>query len=149
MASPERKRRRDCIDSWQARYRGPSGKQTTKNFDKKGEAEDFPDDVRARVRRRTYNDKRIPFNPAAEIEIEAPLKKHADEVRPPTREQCALFREHTPMYTDPSSYSWNTPAYGGAEATGLRWAWRRRRSLSEYSELSDLESPQRIHKTPS
>ncbi|UQA95738.1 tyrosine-type recombinase/integrase [Streptomyces halobius] len=53
---PERKRRRDCIGSWQARYRDPAGRQTAKNFDKKGEAEDFLDEVRTRVRRRTYND---------------------------------------------------------------------------------------------
>ncbi|MET9098341.1 tyrosine-type recombinase/integrase [Streptomyces antibioticus] len=55
-----RNRRRDCTGPWQARYRDPAGKQKAKNFpiSKGGKkaAEDFLDDVRTRVRRRTYND---------------------------------------------------------------------------------------------
>lgn len=204
----ERRRRRDCLGSWQARYRDPTGKQTAKNFKKKSEADDFLDDVRTRVRRRTYNDpkrgeitleawwalwwpaqptravtttnrklsnwnahikpkwgkwplcdleymelqswvttevkghhtrrkvtellnamlraavkdgKRIPFNPAAEIEIEAPPKKHADEVRPPTKEQCALIREHCPMYYQPLLVFLEQTGLRWGEATGLRW----------------------------
>jgi N-methylhydantoinase B/oxoprolinase/acetone carboxylase alpha subunit len=42
----ERKRRRDCIGSWQARYRDPAGKQKAKNFPKKKAADDFLDDIR-------------------------------------------------------------------------------------------------------
>jgi integrase len=53
---PERKRRRDCTGSWQARYRDPTGKQCAKNFTKKKDADDFLDDIRTRVRRRTYSD---------------------------------------------------------------------------------------------
>ncbi|WP_229820212.1 tyrosine-type recombinase/integrase [Streptomyces abikoensis] len=53
---PPRKGRRDCIGSWQARYRDPSGKQCAKNFKKKGDADDFLDAVRTSVRRRTYHD---------------------------------------------------------------------------------------------
>lgn len=203
-----RNRRRDCTGSWQARYRDPAGKQTAKNFTKKSEADDFLDDVRTRVRRRTYNDpkrgeitlaawweiwwpaqptravtttnrklsnwnahiepkwgkwrlcdleymelqgwltndvkghhtrkkvlellsamlrgavkdgKRIPFNPAAEIDVEAPPKKHADDLRPPTREQCALIREHTPMYYQPLLVFLEQTGLRWGEATGLRW----------------------------
>lgn len=56
----ERRPRRDCIGSWQARYRDPAGKQKAKNFpiDQGGKkaAEAFLDDVRTRVRQRTYRD---------------------------------------------------------------------------------------------
>ncbi|MFB6813057.1 tyrosine-type recombinase/integrase [Streptomyces sp. NPDC056347] len=204
----QRKRRRDCVGSWQARYRDPAGQQKAKNFTKKGDADDFLDDVRTRVRRRTYNDpkrgeitltawwdmwwpaqppravtttnrklsnwtahiepkwgkwrlcdleymelqgwltrevkghhtrkkvlellnamlrgavkdgKRIPFNPAAEIEIEAPPKKHADDLRPPSREQCASIREHTPMYYRPLLVFLEQTGLRWGEATGLRW----------------------------
>ncbi|AZM50744.1 site-specific integrase [Streptomyces sp. WAC 06738] len=204
----ERRRRRDCIGSWQARYRDPSGKQCSKNFPRKKEAEDFLDDVRTRVRRRTYNDpkrgeitlaawwdlwwpaqpkkavttrnrklsnwsthiepkwgkwrlcdleymelqhwltngvpghhtrkkvlellrgmlrdavrdgQRIPFNPAAELELEATPKKHADELRPPTREQCALIRQHTPAYYRPMLVFLEQTGLRWGEATGLRW----------------------------
>ncbi|MFI7010028.1 tyrosine-type recombinase/integrase [Streptomyces sp. NPDC050145] len=204
----ERKRRRDCIGSWQARYRDPAGKQKAKNFAKKGEADDFLDDVRTRVRRRTYNDpvrgeitladwwdkwwpsqpkravtttnrkvsnwtvhikpkwgawrlcdlehmelqnwltnevkgyhtkkkclellnmmlrgavkdgKRIPFNPAAEVDLEAAPKKHADELRPPTKEQCALIRRHIPMYYQPIVVFLEETGLRWGEATGLRW----------------------------
>ncbi|OKI04964.1 hypothetical protein A6A06_09745 [Streptomyces sp. CB02923] len=53
---PKRRPRRDCIGSWQARYRDPAGKQCARNFLKKAEAEDFLDEVRTSVRRRTYHD---------------------------------------------------------------------------------------------
>jgi integrase len=197
---PERKRRRDCVGSWQARYRDPAGKQCSRNFPTKKAAEAFLDETRTKVRQRTYSDptrgeitlgewwakwwpaqpkkraqttnrklsnwnahieprwsawrlcdleylelqswltkdvkgyhtkkkvlellramlrdavrdgKRIPVNPAADIEIEAPAKKHPDELRPPTREQCALIREHAP--------SWYWPLLVFLEETGMRW----------------------------
>ncbi|MFB6517476.1 tyrosine-type recombinase/integrase [Streptomyces sp. NPDC056401] len=204
----ERKKRRDCLGAWQARYRDPAGTQKSKNFAKKNEADDFLDDVRTRVRRRTYHDpkrgeitltawwekwwpaqpkravtttnrkvsnwtahlkprwgewrlcdlefmelqawltrdvkgyhtqkkvlellsamlraavkdgKRIPFNPAAEIDLEAPPKKSPDELRPPTRAQCALIREHTPMYYQPLLVLLEETGLRWGEATGLRW----------------------------
>ncbi|MFF2954292.1 tyrosine-type recombinase/integrase [Kitasatospora sp. NPDC057965] len=52
----DRKPRRDCIGSWQARYRGPDGKQKARNFAKKGEADAFLDEVRTTVRQGTYLD---------------------------------------------------------------------------------------------
>lgn len=52
----DRKSRRDCIGSWQARYRGPDGGQKAKNFAKKGEADAFLDQVRTNVRQGTYLD---------------------------------------------------------------------------------------------
>lgn len=56
----ERRPRRDCIGAWQARYRDPTGKQKAKNYAIKdgGEkaAKAFLDDVRTRVRQRTYRD---------------------------------------------------------------------------------------------
>lgn len=52
----ERKTRRDCIGSWQARYRDPAGKQKAKNFKKKGDADAFLDKIRTAVRERTYRD---------------------------------------------------------------------------------------------
>lgn len=204
----DRKRRRDCVGSWQARYRDPAGKQRARNFDKKGEADRFLDEVRTQVRRRTYNDpkrgeitlaqwwelwwpaqpkkavtttnrklsnwnahleprwgkwrlcdleyielqkwvtnevkgyhtkkkvlellnamlraavkdgKRIPFNPAAEVDIEAAPKKHADDLRPPTRAQCALIREHLPAYYRPLVVFLEHTGLRWGEATGLRW----------------------------
>lgn len=206
--APERKRQRDCCGAWQARYRDPSGKQCSKNFARKKDAEDFLDETRTRVRRRTYSDpsrgeitlgqwwekwwpaqpkrrtqtmnaklstwtahieprwaqwrlcdleyielltwitkdvkgyhvkkkvlellramlrdavrdgKRIPVNPAAEIEIEAPEKKHPDELRPPTREQCALIRQHTPSWYRPLLVFLEETGMRWGEATGLRW----------------------------
>lgn len=56
----ERRPRRDCIGSWQARYRDPTGKQKAKNFPikdgGKAAAEAFLDSTRAAVRERTYRD---------------------------------------------------------------------------------------------
>lgn len=54
--SGERKPRRDCVGAWQARYRGPDGKQKAKNFAKKAEADAFLDAVRTTVRQGTYLD---------------------------------------------------------------------------------------------
>lgn len=51
-----RKARRDCVGSWQARYRDPAGKQKAKNFPKKGDADAFLDQVRTDVRQRRYRD---------------------------------------------------------------------------------------------
>ncbi|MEU5838822.1 tyrosine-type recombinase/integrase [Streptomyces diacarni] len=52
----ERKGRRDCIGSWQARYRDADGKQKARNFPKKKEAEAYLDEVRSQVRAGTYLD---------------------------------------------------------------------------------------------
>ncbi|WP_328934197.1 MULTISPECIES: tyrosine-type recombinase/integrase [unclassified Streptomyces] len=56
----ERRPRVNCIGSWQARYRDPTGKQCSKNYAIKdgGEkaARAFLDDIRTRVRQRTYRD---------------------------------------------------------------------------------------------
>ncbi|SCK20500.1 Phage integrase family protein [Streptomyces sp. ScaeMP-e48] len=55
----DRKARRDCIGSWQARYRDPTGKQKARNFKKKtGDdgADAFLDKIRTAVRDRTYRD---------------------------------------------------------------------------------------------
>ncbi|MFJ4847608.1 tyrosine-type recombinase/integrase [Streptomyces sp. NPDC088733] len=52
----ERKPRRDCIGSWQARYRDADGKQRHKNFRTKREADAFLDSVRSAVREGTYLD---------------------------------------------------------------------------------------------
>ncbi|HEX5566677.1 MAG TPA: site-specific integrase [Streptomyces sp.] len=52
----ERRRRRDCIGTWQARYRDAGGKQRAKNFTRKRDAEAFLDDARSKVRTGTYID---------------------------------------------------------------------------------------------
>lgn len=56
----ERRPRRDCIGSWQARYRDPTGRQCSKNFPidagGKRSAEEFLDGVRTAVRHRKYRD---------------------------------------------------------------------------------------------
>jgi integrase len=196
----ERKPRRDCTGSWQARYRGPDGKQKAKNFPKKGEADAFLDQVRTTVRQGTYLDpkrgqmkiadfhktwwktqqkkgrpttrgrkesiwavhvepkwgawqiasvgfidlddwlqnevkgyhtrkkalefmrklfqaaildKRRVDNPCFGITLEAPTAKHADELAPPTDEQCALIRAHLPEYY--------RPLLDFADETGMRW----------------------------
>ncbi|MQT03115.1 site-specific integrase [Streptomyces jumonjinensis] len=56
----ERKKHRDCIGAWQARYRDPAGKQRSKNFKIKDggktAAEAFLDKTRTDVRERRYRD---------------------------------------------------------------------------------------------
>jgi integrase len=52
----ERRTRRDCIGSWQARYRDADGKQKAKNFTTKKEADGFLDEVRSAVRQGVYLD---------------------------------------------------------------------------------------------
>ncbi|GGV69067.1 hypothetical protein GCM10010294_25480 [Streptomyces griseoloalbus] len=52
----DRKRRRDCQGSWQARYRDANGQQKAKNFPRKKEADAFLDEVRGSVRQGTYLD---------------------------------------------------------------------------------------------
>jgi integrase len=209
----ERNRRRDCIGSWQARYRDPDGAQKQKCFPiaegGKKAAEAFLDEVRTRVRRRTYADpkrgeitvsawwdlwwpaqpkkavtttnrklsnwrhhiepkwgkwrlcdlefielqkwittevkghhtrkkvlelltqmlrdavrdgKRIPFNPAAEVQLDAPPKKDAEDTRPPTRAQCALIRQQLPVWYRPLVVFIEETGMRWGEVTGLRWA---------------------------
>ena len=52
----ERKSRRDCLGSWQARYRDADGAQKAKNFPKAKDANAFLDKVRESVRSGTYLD---------------------------------------------------------------------------------------------
>ncbi|MFJ8049876.1 tyrosine recombinase XerC [Streptomyces luteogriseus] len=56
----ERRPRRDCIGSWQARYRAPDGKQKAKNYTieegGKKAAEAFLDATRTAIRQRAYRD---------------------------------------------------------------------------------------------
>lgn len=56
----ERRKRRDCTGSWQARYRDPAGKQKAKNYTieegGKKAAEAFLDEVRTAIRQRNYRD---------------------------------------------------------------------------------------------
>jgi len=66
--------------------------------------------------------KRIPFNPAAEVEIDAPPKKDAEDTRPPTREQCALIRQHLPVWYRPLVVFIEETGMRWGEVTGLRWA---------------------------
>ncbi|MGA5506872.1 tyrosine-type recombinase/integrase [Streptomyces umbrinus] len=208
----ERNRRRDCIGSWQARWRDRAGNQKQKCFSIEDggfkAAEAHLDKVRDQVRSRTYSDpkrgqitlekwwekwweaqpdravtttnrklsnwnahikpkwgewrlcdleyielqawitkevkgyhtrkkvhevlssmlkaavkdgRRIPFNPAADLDIGEPRTKHPDEVRPPTREQVALLVEHLPMYYKPLIVFLEHSGLRWGEATGLRW----------------------------
>ncbi len=210
--SPERRRRRDCVGPWQARYRDPSGKQKAKNFPiadgGKKAAEAFLDKTRTKVRERTYGDpkrgeitlsdwwekwwqaqpdravtttnrklsnwnahikpkwgqwrlcdleyielqawltkevkgyhtrkkvcevlnqmlraavkdgRRIPFNPAADLDVGEAPAKHPDDLRPPTREQVALIVEQLPMYYRPLVVFLENTGMRWGEATGLRW----------------------------
>lgn len=75
----------------------------------------------AMLRSAVKDGKRIPFNPAAEVEVDAAPKKHADDLRPPTREQCALIREHLPTYYRPLVTFLEQTGLRWGEATGLRW----------------------------
>lgn len=52
----ERKPRRDCVGSWQARYRDADGQQKARNFGKAKDANAFLDRVRESVRSGTYLD---------------------------------------------------------------------------------------------
>lgn len=208
----ERRRRRDCIGAWQARYRSPDGKQKAKNFPIKDggkkKAEAFLDEIRTKVRKRTYADpkrgeitmsqwwdlwweaqpdravttrnrklsnwnahikpkwgtwrlcdleyielqawitkevkgyhtrkkvhevvnqmlksavkdgRRIPFNPAADLDIGEPTAKHPDDTRPPSRAQVALIVEKLPMYYKPLVVFLEHTGLRWGEATGLRW----------------------------
>lgn len=208
----ERNRRRDCQGSWQARYRDPNGQQKQKCFPiaegGKKKAEAFLDEIRTKVRKRTYADpkrgeitvsqwwdlwwaaqpdravttvnrkisnwnahikpkwgewrlcdleyielqawitkevkgyhtrkkvhevlnsmlkaavkdgRRIPFNPAADLDIGEAQHKHPDDLLPPTREQCALIVEHLPMYYKPLVVFLEHTGLRWGEATALRW----------------------------
>lgn len=208
----ERKRHRDCIGSWQARYRDRAGNQKQKCFSIEDggfkAAEAHLDKMRDQVRTRTYADpkrgeitlaawwqkwweaqpdravtttnrklsnwnahikpkwgewrlcdleyielqawitkdvkgyhtrkkvhevlnsmlraavkdgRRIPFNPAADLDIGEAPGKHPDDVRPPTREQVMLIVEHLPMYYQPLVVFLEHTGMRWGEATGLRW----------------------------
>lgn len=208
----DRRRRRDCIGAWQARYRSPDGKQKAKNFPisegGKKKAEAFLDETRTNVRKRTYADpkrgeitvsqwwelwweaqpdravttrnrklsnwnahikpkwgawrlcdlefielqawitrevkgyhtrkkvhevlnqtlkaavkdgRRIPFNPAADLDIGEPSAKHPDDVRPPSREQVALIVAALPSYYRSLVVFLEHTGMRWGEATGLRW----------------------------
>lgn len=58
-------------------------------------------------------DHRITYNPTQGIELERPPGKHPDDLRPPTRVQCAQIREHLKEYY--------RPIVVFAEETGMRW----------------------------
>jgi integrase len=77
--------------------------------------------LRAMLRDAIRDGKRIPYNPCAEIAIEPPDKKHPDDLRPPTREQCALIREHCAMYYRPLLVFLEETGMRWGEVTGLRW----------------------------
>ena len=65
--------------------------------------------------------RRIPFNPAADLDIgEAPVK-HPDDVRPSTREEVARIVECLPMYYRPVVVFLENTGMRWGEATGLRW----------------------------
>lgn len=208
----ERNRRRDCIGSWQARWRDRAGKQQQKCFPIKDggfkAAEAHLDKVRDQVRSRTYSDpkrgqitlaawwekwweaqpdravttanrklsnwnahlkpkwgewrlcdleyielqawitkevkgyhtrkkvwellnqmlkaavkdgRRIPFNPAADLDIGEAPQKHPDDLRPPSREQVALIVQHLPMYYQPLIVFLEHTGLRWGEVIGLRW----------------------------
>ncbi|WP_330349228.1 tyrosine-type recombinase/integrase [Streptomyces sp. NBC_00582] len=76
----------------------------------------------AMLRDAVRDGKRIPFNPAAEVQLDAPPKKDAEETRPPTREQVALIREHVALWYRPLVTFLEETGMRWGEATGLRWA---------------------------
>lgn len=208
----ERNRRRDCIGSWQARWRDPAGNQKQQCFPisegGKRAAEAHLDRIRTSVRERTYGDpkrgqitmnqwwalwweaqpdravttrnrkvsnwvahiqprwgkwrlcdleyielqawlsrdvkgyhtrkkvcellnqmlraavkdgRRIPFNPAADLDIGEAPAKHPDDTRPPTRDEVALIVEHLPHYYRPLVVFLENTGMRWGEATGLRW----------------------------
>jgi integrase len=65
--------------------------------------------------------RRIPFNPAADLDIGEPQTKHPDDLRPPSRAQCALIVEHLPMYYRPLVVFLEHTGLRWGEATALRW----------------------------
>jgi integrase len=66
--------------------------------------------------------KRIPFNPAAEVQLDAAPKRDAEDTRPPTREQCALIRQNVPWTYRPVVIFLEETGLRWGEASGLRWA---------------------------
>ncbi|MFG3349562.1 tyrosine-type recombinase/integrase [Streptomyces sp. NPDC048018] len=65
--------------------------------------------------------RRIPFNPAADLDIGDAPGKHPDDVMPPTRAQCALIVEHAPHYYRPLIVFLENTGMRWGEATALRW----------------------------
>lgn len=64
--------------------------------------------------RDAVKDKRIPVNPAADVEVTAKqTPKHPEDLRPPTLAQYALVRKEVPV--------WYRPLVDFAEDTGMRW----------------------------
>jgi integrase len=66
--------------------------------------------------------KRIPFNPAAEVQLDAAPKRDVEDTRPPTREQCVLIRENVSWTYRPVVIFLEETGLRWGEATGLRWA---------------------------
>jgi integrase len=70
--------------------------------------------LRAMLADAVRDNRRIAYNPAAEVRVTAtPVPKHPDDVRPPSEEQYALVRSHLP--------SWYWPLVDWAQDTGMRW----------------------------
>lgn len=65
--------------------------------------------------------RRIPFNPADDLDIGEAPAKHPDDARPPSREQVALIVKHLPMYYQPLVVFLEHTGLRWGEATGLRW----------------------------
>ncbi|MDX3587297.1 tyrosine-type recombinase/integrase [Streptomyces europaeiscabiei] len=65
--------------------------------------------------------RRIPFNPAADLDIGEAPAKHPDDLRPPSREQVALIIKHLPAYYQPLVTFLEHTGMRWGEATGLRW----------------------------
>jgi integrase len=66
-------------------------------------------------------DRRLPFSPAAELEVTAePTAKHPSDLRPPTEAQYELIREHLPVWYRPLADFLQETGMRFGEATGLR-----------------------------
>lgn len=76
----------------------------------------------AMLRDAVRDGKRIPFNPAAEVQLDAAPKKDAEETRPPTHAQVDLIRQHVAVWYRPLVVFLEETGMRWGEATGLRWA---------------------------
>lgn len=73
--------------------------------------------------RDAVRDRRIPYNPASDLQVTAePPAKHRDDLKPPTEAEYAAIREHLPAYYQPLADFAQETGMRWGEVTGLRWA---------------------------
>lgn len=78
-------------------------------------------EVLGQMLKAAVKDGRLPFNPAADLDIGQAPVKHPDDTRPPTHKQVELILAKLPVYYRPFVVFLEQTGLRWGEATGLRW----------------------------